>query len=244
MRQVNWIWLLAASLLLFVSPGCNQEDDGEAAETPVADSRSATEILRTTLDLYSRASSYQDKAVLYLTYRLNGRAIQEPHPWSIAWQDTGEFSADWFNARIRCDGGQFSCYVYDIETGNIDNQQILIPAGSRDLVVQLFDDKIARHFLCGTSELPLDELETEHQNRLVQPLLCFFDSAVTVAWLQQPEHLKHCLTMLPRAIPVTCCKSITTRKHTGCGSTRIQDALNKWSCHYITWIRRSWLRTR
>ena len=184
-----WFACVAMFLVLMLLAGCDDEQPRTAdIAYSTADDLSAQEILGAALQRYSQAHSYQDNAVLYLTYRLNGRAIQEPHPWSIAWNRKGQFSADWFNAKLRCDGNRFSCYVYDIETGNIDNQQILVPSGG-DVIRKLFDDRIASHFIFGTSELPLDKLETERENQLIQPMLSFYDEQFSRKWLENPTQI-------------------------------------------------------
>ena len=184
-------FFLFAALLIFNFAGCDtaatKNAIDSATEVPRQADVSAEEILTNVLQQYSQATTYQDKAVLYLTYRLNDRPIQEPHPWSIAWNRKLQFSADWFNAQIRCDGKSFSCYVYDIETGNVDNQQLWLPATSKIPVDVLSKNPIARHFIFGTSELPLDESEAETVNPLVQPMLGFLQVEQMRPWLNAPD---------------------------------------------------------
>ncbi|MEM9413598.1 MAG: hypothetical protein AAGA30_21000, partial [Planctomycetota bacterium] len=170
--------------------GCTSSKESDLeAEISEEDSVaiSAEEILATVLNDYRTAGNYEDRAVLYLTYRLEGRAIQEPHPWSAAWDDSGRYSADLFNSKIRCNGRETSCYVFDIETGNLDNQHLLLDACP---ISDLLTDSIAKHFLIGISELPLDEMETASDAFFLSPLLGFVDEKLLPQWMQKPEQLK------------------------------------------------------
>ena len=186
---------LLVLVLFFGFPGC--ENSTKTTEEPASqrlksrdDVLTAKEILGSVLQQYTQANSYSDKAVLYLSYRLNGRSIQEPHPWSLAWNRKKQFSADWFNAQIRCDGQHFSCYIYDIASGNIDNQQLWLPITDDVPIDVLQEDKIASHFIFGTSELPLDESEARKRNPLVHPILGFFQPKLSRTWLKTPESME------------------------------------------------------
>ena len=180
------ISICLSSVLIWVA-GCTPSAELATSPKKVEAEISADEILQTVLQQYSDATSYQDQAVLYLSYRLEGRAIREPHPWSVAWNRKGQFSANLFNTKLRNDGEALSCYVYDIQTGNIDNQHVLVPgAGFKHIL----NDKIASHFVFGTSELPLDSIETQTNNRLIQPMFGFMDQTLLPDWLQQPDQLK------------------------------------------------------
>lgn len=169
------------------SIGCQNAEIKEArSQAQQQPEITAEEILSTVINQYESANTYQDNAVLYLTYRLNGRAIQEPNPWSTAWQRQGQFSCDLFNSKVRFNGESLSCYIFDIETGNIDNQHLIVP---NQPFGYLFNDKIASHFISGASELPLDELETTNNNRLVPPTLGFLDESLIANWLKEPQQL-------------------------------------------------------
>ena len=149
---------------------------------------SGQEIWQTVFEQYSNAQTYQDQAVVYLSYRLDGSAIKEPHRWSIAWNRNGDLSADLFNAKIRISDKQLSCYIFDIETGNLDNQQMFRPQGE---IQDIFNDKIAHHFVTGMSELPLDEVETQSsENRLLHPILGFLDPSLMPQWVQAPDSVR------------------------------------------------------
>ena len=180
---------LLAIILCLGSCGCQDTAtiSNAGPETDQQDEITAQEILSTIKNQYETADTYQDNGVLYLTYRLNGRAIQEPNPYSTAWNRNGQFSCDLFNSKVRCDGQSLSCYIFDIESGNVDNQHLLVEKQSFGY---LFKDEIASHFIFGTSELPLDELETKGTDHLVTPTLGFVDQSVMPKWLSQPQGLE------------------------------------------------------
>ncbi len=178
--------LAAVCWLLFL--GC-QSSDPPAAQRAVSDSTStisAATVYQTMFGTYESIDSYADKAVLYLTYRLDGKAIREPHRWSVGWQSEREFYADLYNAKVRNDGKNLSCYVFDIATGNIDNQEVFV-AGQR--FGYLLSDPIACHFLNGSSELPLDAIEMHSQNHWVPPTLGFADRSLMPLWLAKPDRM-------------------------------------------------------
>jgi hypothetical protein len=126
---------------------------------------------------------------LYLTYRINGRWIQEPQPFSTQWTKSGKFAADLFNARLRCDGRQLSCYVFDIQTGNLDNQHLLIPATSKIPLKDVFDDRIAGHFLKGFSEFPLDEMHQRDSSDLIPMVIGMLTGQLNARWITDPQQL-------------------------------------------------------
>ena len=175
--------------LAVLSAGCDEQRQSvvDAENVSADDDLRAEEILAAVLQQYTDATTYQDKAVLYLSYRLEGRAIQEPHPWSIAWDRNDRFSAELFNAKICCDSQQLSCYVFDIETGNVDNQHLLVPANRFG---RLLDDPIASHFIFGTSELPLYDEKSQTDNPLIPPMIGFVESELMPAWLKNPDQIR------------------------------------------------------
>ena len=160
---------LIVGTFLALGAGCQPESGQrlEQGRSLTEDGVSATDIFSRMIHKYRNADQYSDKGVLYMSYRLEGRPIQEPQPWAIAVGDQGEFSADLFNAQIRCDGRLLSCYVYDIESGNLDNQRLLLPVTDELPINKLFADKIASHFIAGFSEMPLDATQPKEQTQLM-----------------------------------------------------------------------------
>ncbi len=188
---IRFVILMLALVVCFIPSGCNNPSEtvSNAAQAPFQDDLTASEILSTTIEQYQNATSYSDNGVLYLTYRINGRWIQEPQPFSTQWTNSGRFAADLFNARVRCDGQQLSCYVFDIQTGNLDNQHMLIPATSKIPLNDVFDDRIAGHFLKGFSEFPLDEMHQRVSSDLIPMVIGMLTGQQNVRWITHPQQL-------------------------------------------------------
>ena len=141
--------LTLASVLMFSQAGCetktrndsnsvSRDDDARSEIDPPTlglnanlDGRS---ILEQSIARYANATSYQDQAVLYLSYRLEGRGIQEPHPFSTCWRRDNRLASKIFNGQIHCDGQQLGCYIFDIESANLDNQHLLLAGIDDDSV--------------------------------------------------------------------------------------------------------------
>ena len=148
---------------------------------------SGLDILNRTLERYRDATHYADRGVLYLSYRLEGRPIQEPQPWSVVWNDGGKFAAEWFNSNVRCDGNQLSCYIYDIESGNLDNQQLILEGAP--LIKKLVSDEIANHFISGQSEMPF-RAGKGGESRLLPPPLTMLSGQLLPIWMSQPTSVE------------------------------------------------------
>jgi hypothetical protein len=204
--QRNW-WQALAFVSLAISLGCNAKSD--SPDEPNLDSNPASSanlesnsqpdakvgldakaILAATIERYANANTYSDQAKLYLSYQLEGRKIQEPQRWSTAWDRQGRLAAELFNGKIRCNDGLLSCYVYDIETANLDNQHLLMAYDQQLPISQLFRDSIAKHFLGGYSELPLDESDLISHPKLLPPPLSLLTNQVRNGWFQTPSALE------------------------------------------------------
>lgn len=197
-KKSQWVTYVVIAVLV-VSIGCKQQPSqpqvsssdsiqpAQVSQSPELDART---ILLQMRETYANATSYQDKAVLYLDYRMNGQHIQEPQPWATTWDSSGRLSTKLYNAQLRGDGELFSCYVFDIETANLDNQHLLIPYDSELPIRQLFRDSIARHYVGGYSELPLDETDQVSVPKLIPPTLALLTNQIQCDWLQTPEQVE------------------------------------------------------
>ncbi|MEQ1903630.1 MAG: DUF2092 domain-containing protein, partial [Pirellulaceae bacterium] len=187
--------ILAATILaLMLSLGCQSETDKkpiskESSQTNFADGLSAEQIYNKSKQAYSSAKSYQDEAVLYLSYTMDGRNIQEEQAWRVAWQREGQLSALWFNAEIRGDGRRLGCFVYDIDSGNLDNQWMLVPDENGNGLSRLLGDSIARHFATGYSELPLREDDQSKLELFIPPTISWLTGRLNGMKLLEPQKL-------------------------------------------------------
>jgi hypothetical protein len=154
---------------------------------PVDEGVSSIEILASVIQRYARAESYQDKAVLYLSYQLEGRQTQEPQRWSTTWQRHGNYAASLFNGKVAANGGVLSCYIFDIESENLDNQHLLMSYQNTIPLTELFSDSIAKYFLSGFSELPLDETTIDLWPKLIPPPLSLLTRQIPNQWIQESE---------------------------------------------------------
>ncbi|MFO0036789.1 MAG: DUF2092 domain-containing protein [Planctomycetota bacterium] len=192
--------ILLGLVLGIASLGCGKP--GDRADKAKADqpalSQSGAEIWQETLAAYRAAESYRDEAVLYLSYRLQGQLIQEPQPWSVSWSRGPEqkFSAKLFNAQLRSDGQRLSCYVYDIESANLDNQWLLLEQSGPLPLETLLADNLARYFIGGFSEIPLDESPELNLRSMTPPTIGWLSGQLQWDWLGEPrlvERLKDSL---------------------------------------------------
>ena len=202
--------LLAVCICLALSTGCRKSSDvsqggsvGHANSSGqgggVQTGPGAETIVRDLIARYSSANSYSDNAVLYLTYLIHGQRIQEPQPWSTSFVrasspgTTGgqsRLASKLFNGQVVCDRNLLSCYVYDIESANLNNQHLLIPYENQLPISQLYRDSIARHFIAGYSELPLDETDLVSTPKLIPAPISLLTNQVRNGWLQNPTQVQ------------------------------------------------------
>ena len=230
----------AASLLIVVCfcLGCepnkktpssnNRGDDNSASSQQNAQyhpDATASEILAATTQRYAQAKTYQDRAVLYLSYMLNGQRLEEPKRWSTKYSSAGMLATEMFNTKINGNGKVLGCEIFDIETANFDSQTLAIPYGDsfgRDGKAQgsaqiplkvLFRDPIARKYIAGFSEMPLEPKYEDEGPWLIPPPLSLLTQQVTNPWLEATEQAaryadekigdKNCFSIRSRARGLT-----------------------------------------
>ena len=161
---------------------------------------SASQILAATVQRYRQAKTYQDRAVLYLSYMLNGRRLDEPKRWSTKYSSAGMLATEMFNTKIHGNGKILGCQIFDIETANLDNQTLVIPYGdsfgrddnlasgkNRIPLNVLFRDPIARKFVAGFSEMPLEPKYEDIGPWLIPPPTSLLTQQITNPWLEAAE---------------------------------------------------------
>ena len=161
---------------------------------------SARQILAATVQRYRRAKTYQDRAILYLSYMLNGRRLDEPKRWSTKYSSAGMLATEMFNTKLHGNGKFLGCQIFDIETANFDNQTLTIPYGdsfgrdgnlangkNRIPLNTLFRDPIARKFVAGFSEMPLEAKYEDVGPWLIPPPTSLLTQQITNPWLESAE---------------------------------------------------------
>jgi len=126
--------------------------------------------------------------------------VDEPKRWSTKYSSAGMLATAMFNTKIHCDGKILGCEIFDIETANLDNQTLAIPYGDsfgrgpsatgekKQLPLNvLFRDPIARNFVAGFSELPLEPRYEAMGPWLVPPPMSLLTQQITNPWLEAPE---------------------------------------------------------
>ena len=190
---VTRITTVLALLLAFSAfTGC----DGDKAKTDGKQSQKAPnahpdwqaeQVLKHMQAAYANSQSYSDKAVLYLTYRLDGVSIHEPRPWAFQFDRAkNQFGAQLFDTQVRFDGRDLGCRVFDIESGNLDNQYLLLSSIAQP-IKRLFDDTIARHFTGGFADLPLKTGPESPVSYAAPPTIQLLTGAAPFPWLARPE---------------------------------------------------------
>ena len=209
-RSRNHWWRVLVLLVVCVClASCRKSDVAQGTSGPNSGQRNgqvapqtgpaAETIVRNLIARYNSANSYNDNAVLYLTYLIHGQRIQEPQPWSTSFirasapGTTGgqsRLASKLFNGQVVCDRNLLSCYVYDIESANLNNQHLLIPYDNQLPISQLYRDSIARHFIAGYSELPLDETDLISTPKLIPAPISLLTNQVRNGWLQNPTQVQ------------------------------------------------------
>ena len=192
--------LLLCLLLGVGQLGCDQPATApeKVAANQAAPSQNGNQIWEESLAAYATAETYRDEAALYLSYRLQGQLIQEPQPWSVSWSRGAppQLAAKLFNAQIRADGQRLSCYVYDIDSANLDNQWLLLEQTGSPPLETLLNDNLARYFTGGFAEIPLDESPELQLRAMTPPTIGWLSGQLQWDWLSKPrlvERLKDSL---------------------------------------------------
>ena len=162
----------------------------------INDGVSAEQILTALRSVYANARTYQDEGTLLLSYRKDGLRVQEPQRFSTTWAKdpaTGNqrLASEIFGAQLTADGQRLDCYIFDIETGNLDGQRMVVPYQAGQLPLPAtFADPIGRVFLGGFSELPLNETDATLRDRLVPAPIGLLTGQLKCEWLHSPAGIE------------------------------------------------------
>ena len=159
----------------------------ETTQAPVA-GPTAAELLTNVKRRYASAKTYSDSALLFLNYKLGSEMIRDQYRWSTHWDTAGHWWAEMFDTQVNCDGKLLSCVVRNIDSDNLDDQQLVIPASGVLPLKELYSDPIASHFLTGMSQLPLS-LPIVRSNAWMVPVpLTLLAGQPQSPWLAQSDN--------------------------------------------------------
>ena len=184
-------------LLLFIPLGCqnrtnpNPKDepssDGGSPKTEVRDGLSAREISDKMQQNYRETTAYHDQGTLHISYKLQGRFMEEPHLWSVDFQRDGKLKSSVYQVRLLSDGQRLSCFIYDFRSANLDNQRLIRAFRGALPLRTLFQDGISRHYLTGQNELPLHKNSSRENTTLFPPALGLLTDTVSIPWLNSDQ---------------------------------------------------------
>ena len=142
---------------------------------------SARKILDGTLAAYRNAPAYSDRGKLQISWKAADRPpFVEEYPWSFAWNRDGRLQSNIFDAKVRSNGRLLSCFVSEIRTENLKNQQLFLKG--QQLIGQLYQDKIAAYYLNGGERIPVNETIVPNSTLLAPPTLSLLTNETTSPW--------------------------------------------------------------
>lgn len=176
--------------------GCKSAQESNSKSTAQHSNRqpanrlSADTIVQRMKQAYSNASAYQDSGILHLSYRLQGRYIEEPHLWTTRFSRPGKFNASLYNVRIKSDGQQLACFIYDFSSGNLDDQWLVQPFSDRLPLRRLFLDGIARQYVTGQTEVPVNRDISGADETFFPPTIGLLTGQTRQDWLTESETIR------------------------------------------------------
>lgn len=150
--------MLIGGLVAFVVLGCGSTapeplPDSAASQTREENRQSqrpdrpasewtANQILEQLLATYRQARSYQDQAVVRLTFRQGGQPVNQELPAAVAFERPNKLSVQAYQATIKCDGREFRAKIDDPATNNVDGQVVVRPAPTTIKLTDLASDPL------------------------------------------------------------------------------------------------------
>lgn len=135
-----------------------------SATTPT--SNSPNEILQQLLTAYRAAKTYQDQAVVKLSFKANGQDMTQDFPAAVAFERPNRVALDVYQAKVRIDGKQLKAVIFDKETGdNLDNQVVVRQAPAELKLSDLASDPLLYDTLAGRPRRQPIQLELLLESR-------------------------------------------------------------------------------
>ena len=149
-----------------VPTGNQKETGGNSATTaagtsttkPAAD-YTASEILQRLLATYRKAQSYQDQAVVRLSFQQGDQPVNEEFPAAVAFERPNKLSLTAYQATVKSDGDELRARIDDPDTGHVDNQVVVRPAPKELKLSDLASDQLLYDIL--SSQLRRQPIQLE-----------------------------------------------------------------------------------
>ena len=140
------------------SSGAASEETALETTKPAADF-TASEILQKLLATYRGADSYQDQAIVRLSFQQGDQPVRQEWPASVAFERPNKLSLAAYQATVKCDGNELRARIDDPETGNVDNQVLVRPAPNDLKLADLASDQLLYDIL--SSQLRRQPIQLE-----------------------------------------------------------------------------------
>jgi hypothetical protein len=141
-----------------LSQGKGGSTPAEHPSKPAAD-YTANEILQQLLATYRQAKTYQDQAVVRLSFRQGDQPVSEEWPAEIAFERPSKLSLAAYQATVKCDGEELRARIDDPESSNVDNQVVVRPAPKELKLADLASDQLLYDIL--SSQLRRQPIQLE-----------------------------------------------------------------------------------
>jgi len=127
------------------------------AEPGVKHHPTADTVLRAMVDAYQAADAYQDRAVVCLSYRRDGRDFKDEAPLAVRWQAPNRVHVQAYQAYVVSDGQQLCAQIRDEATRDFDGQLAQRRAPERLALADLYeyDEVLSLAFRQGLTGYPL-----------------------------------------------------------------------------------------
>jgi hypothetical protein len=138
----------------------NQSESSPAKPSRPAADWTANEILQQLLATYRGAKTYEDQAIVRLSFRRSGTPESQKLPAAVAFERPSRLSIRAFQATVKCDGKELRARIDDpIEKTNLDGQVLIRPIRQELKLADLAADKLLYDILISRLQRQPIQLE-------------------------------------------------------------------------------------
>ena len=152
-RQRSSFLIVTACVAAAVT-GCGRgvsQLDAEAQQV------TADAVMQSMVNAYQTAATYQDRAVVRLRYRRDGRTLEDEAPLFVRWQGPNRLHVQAYQVSVVCDGEHLYARIRDEDTKDFDGQVAQWSAPATLTLAELYehDEILALAFRQGLTGYPL-----------------------------------------------------------------------------------------